>query len=156
MSSKTALKCCRQLLNQSDGTFFTLAFMHSRPVTSFNGKISLALSKMSFFRIGCQRNIQKRSCAWLTWQLWMASLKKSSNNRFWREGFLINASLMLPRKTLQINERERIWKGCEQWQGKMGDFLVRLVEKEVTSTWTISFFNRFTSRLHFREREALR
>ena len=102
------------------------------------------------------KGIFKNEAVHGTWQLWMASLKKSSNNRFWREGFLINASLMLPRKTLQINERERIWKGCEQWQGKMGDFLVRLVEKEVTSTWTISFFNRFTSRLHFREREALR
>ena len=36
-----------------------------------------------------------------TWQLWIAFLKKSSNNRFWREGFLINASLILPKKTLQ-------------------------------------------------------
>ena len=32
-----------------------------------------------------------------TWQLWIASLKKSSRRRLSRLGFLSNAALMLPR-----------------------------------------------------------
>ena len=37
-----------------------------------------------------------------TWQLWIASLKKSSRRRLSRLGFLSNAALMLPRNLGKI------------------------------------------------------